>query len=63
MSYQMNRSIIRAYLNDDEIPAQMAEEASELAQACLKLRRAIGDNNPTPRVRTAGHQEPCGGMG
>lgn len=48
MSYQINKSIIRAYLNDDEILAQMAEEASELAQACLKLRRAIGDDNPTP---------------
>lgn len=32
-----------------EILAQMAEEASELAQAALKLRRAISGKNPTPK--------------
>lgn len=32
-----------------EILAQLAEEASELAQAALKLRRAINGKNTTPR--------------
>ena len=32
-----------------EILAQLAEEASELAQAALKLRRAIDKENPTPK--------------
>ena len=31
-----------------EILAQMAEEAAELAQAALKLRRVIDGTNPTP---------------
>lgn len=34
-----------------EILAQLAEEASELAQAALKLRRALDGTNPTRRVR------------
>ena len=29
--------------------AQLAEEASELAQAALKLRRALDGTNPTPK--------------
>lgn len=29
--------------------AQLAEEASELAQAALKLRRALDGANPTPK--------------
>ena len=32
-----------------EILAQLAEEASELAQAALKLRRALDGTNPTPK--------------
>lgn len=32
-----------------EILAQPAEEASELAQAALKLRRALDGTNPTPK--------------
>ena len=32
-----------------EILAQLAEEASELAQAALKLRRALDRTNPTPK--------------
>ena len=32
----------------DEIAAQGAEEAAELAQAFLKLRRALTGFNPTP---------------
>ena len=32
-----------------EILAQLAEEASEMAQAALKLRRALDGTNPTPK--------------
>lgn len=32
-----------------KILAQLAEEASELAQAALKLRRALDGTNPTPK--------------
>lgn len=32
-----------------EILAQLAEEASEPAQASLKLRRALDGTNPTPK--------------
>lgn len=36
-------------LSKTEILAQVAEEASELAQAALKLRRALDGTNPTPK--------------
>lgn len=32
----------------EEVLAQLAEEASELSQAALKLRRKLTDKNPTP---------------
>lgn len=35
-------------LTEKEVLAQLAEEAAELAQAALKLRRAQDDENPTP---------------
>lgn len=35
-------------LTDEDILCQISEEASELAQAALKLRRAITQTNPTP---------------
>lgn len=35
-------------LSDEDILCQIAEEAAELAQAALKLRRAITKTNPTP---------------
>lgn len=38
---------IRDYLPDAEILAQLAEEASELTQAALKLRRVLDGTNPT----------------
>ena len=38
---------IRDYLSDAEIVAQLAEEASELIQAALKLRRVLDGMNPT----------------
>lgn len=40
---------ITDYLSETEILAQLAEEATELAQAALKLRRAIDGTNPTPK--------------
>lgn len=40
---------ITDYLPETEILAQLAEEASELAQAALKLRRALDGTNPTPK--------------
>ena len=39
---------IRAHLDQDEMLAQLAEEAAELAQAALKLRRVYTGVNPTP---------------
>lgn len=36
-------------LSKTEILAQLAEKASELAQAALKLRRALDGTNPTPK--------------
>lgn len=42
----------KAYILDrlpqEELLAQLAEEASELAHAALKLRRALDGTNPTP---------------
>lgn len=40
---------ISDYLPPEEILAQLGEEASELAQAALKLRRALDGTNPTPK--------------
>lgn len=39
---------IRKKLDATELLCQLSEEASELAQAALKLRRAITGKNPTP---------------
>ena len=46
--YYQNLNTINDYLGQSEILAQMAEEAAEVAQACLKLRRAIDQKNVTP---------------
>lgn len=35
-------------MSEEDILCQIAEEAAELAQAALKLRRAISQTNPTP---------------
>ncbi len=40
--------IVRAKLSDPELLAQLAEEAAELAQAALKMRRVMDRSNPTP---------------
>lgn len=39
---------IASRLSREDILCQLAEEAAELAQAALKLRRAIAGTNPTP---------------
>lgn len=39
---------IRIKLGLCEVLAQLAEEAAELSQAALKLRRALDGTNPTP---------------
>lgn len=39
---------IKAAIGECEVLCQLAEEASELAQAALKLRRALDRTNPTP---------------
>lgn len=39
---------VRDHLSEEELLAQLAEEASELAHAALKLRRALDGRNPTP---------------
>lgn len=36
------------FLTQDELLAGLAEEACELAQAALKLRRVMNGKNPTP---------------
>lgn len=44
-------------LPQEEILAQLAEEAAELSQAALKLRRALDMTNPTPiSVQDAGNR-------
>ena len=39
---------VRAVLSREELLAQLAEEATELAHAALKLRRVYVGTNPTP---------------
>ena len=43
-----NIEFIRARLSHSEQLAGLAEEATELAHAALKLRRAYDGSNPTP---------------
>lgn len=47
---------ISEILPKTEILTQLVEEASELAQVALKLRRALDGTNPTPKrvLRSAG---------
>lgn len=40
--------VIRDNLSEEDIFCQLAEEAAEVSQAALKLRRAITMTNPTP---------------
>ena len=43
-----HKEYIRSRLGEPELLGQLAEEAAELTQAALKLRRAITGINPTP---------------
>lgn len=43
-----NLEYIAQNLSEEDILCAIAEEASELAKAALKLRRAITGTNPTP---------------
>lgn len=45
--------LIREKLPQEELLAQLAEEAVELAHAALKLRRVYDGTNPTPIKRSA----------
>lgn len=44
----MNLTISAAITQKKELLTRLAEEASELAQAALKLRRAMADKSDTP---------------
>lgn len=46
-------------LGEEELLCQLAEEASELAQAALKLRRAITRRNPTPKTEQECREALC----
>ena len=41
---------IKGRLGEAEVLAKLAEECTELAQAALKLRRALDGKNPTPNT-------------
>lgn len=43
--------VIREMMPLAEVMTQLAEEASELAQAALKFRRTLSNSNPTPVTR------------
>jgi NTP pyrophosphatase (non-canonical NTP hydrolase) len=43
--------MIREMMPLAEVMTQLAEEASELAQAALKFRRTLSNSNPTPVTR------------
>ena len=46
-----NMEKVCKYLTVDELLCQLAEEAAELGQAAMKLRRARTGDNPTPVMR------------
>lgn len=48
---------ISTTLPTGEVLAQLAEEAAELAQAALKLRRAMTGINPTPVSQMEGAED------
>lgn len=45
----------RDYLTREALLCQLAEEAAELAQAALKERRTLTDDNPTPKTYQNAH--------
>ena len=48
MTYIDMLNHIKSHVSKKELLAQLAEEATELAHAALKYRRALDDENPTP---------------
>lgn len=48
--------VIREKLSQEELLCQLAEEAAELAQAALKLRRAYSTVNPTVVGKATAYQ-------
>ncbi len=48
MNLYEQKQEIRGKIGETELLAGLAEEAAELAQAALKLRRVIDGSNPTP---------------
>lgn len=51
--YESAKMSVVLSITDKEALAALAEEATELAQAALKLRRAMDSVNPTPVTRIA----------
>ena len=49
--------IVREKLSDPELLAHLAEEAAELAQAALKMRRVMDGSNPTPVTFQEAHEK------
>ena len=49
--------VIREKLSDPELLANLAEEAAELAQAALKMRRVMDGSNPTPVTHQEAHEK------
>lgn len=49
---ETKETVIRRYLSKPAVFEQMAEEASELAQAALKYARILRNENPTPKTET-----------
>lgn len=48
MQIEPSKARILADCTTTDLLCQLAEEASELAQAALKLKRAMEGTNPTP---------------
>lgn len=49
MATEEKIAYIHDHVDQEELLTQVAEEAAELAQAALKLRRALTGKNPTPK--------------
>lgn len=47
----------RDYLTRETLLCQLAEEAAKLAQAALKERRTLSDENPTPKTFQQAHTD------
>lgn len=50
---------IKSRLSEADLLCQLAEEAAELAQAALKLRRVLDGTNPTPVTEDAALASLC----